>query len=100
MEQFKLDAVDKIAHIEESLKSAHKRIDNLQEMGSSIKELAVSTAQIAAETKALREDYAKADKRIETLESKPVKRYETFVTALLTGLGTGIIGYLIGFVLR
>ena len=100
MEQFKLDAVDKIAHIEESLKSAHKRIDNLQEMGSSIKELAVSTAQIAAETKALREDYAKADKRIETLESKPIKRYETFVTALLTGLGTGIIGYLIGSVLR
>ena len=97
MEQFKIDAVEKIAHLEESLKSAHHRIDDLQEMSKDIKDLATATAQIAAETKALREDYLKADKRIETLEHKPAKRYETFVTALLTGLGTGIVGYIIGF---
>lgn len=85
---------------ESSIKSAHHRIDSLQEMSASIKDLAVSTAQIAVETKALREDYEKADKRIETLESKPTKRYETFVTALLTGLATGIVGYLLAMILH
>jgi selenocysteine lyase/cysteine desulfurase len=50
--------------------------------------------------KALREDFKKADERIEELESKPAKRYETFVTALLTGLGTGIIGYFLGLILH
>lgn len=85
---------------ESSIKSAHHRIDALQEMSKSIQDLASSTAQIATETKALREDYAKADKRIETLESKPIKRYETFVTALLTGLATGIVGYLLALILH
>jgi chromosome segregation ATPase len=85
---------------ESSIKSAHHRIDSLQELSKSIKDLAVSTAQIATETKALREDYEKADKRIETLEEKPTKRYETFVTAILTGLGTGIVGYLLALVLH
>lgn len=85
---------------ESSIKSAHHRIDSLQEMSKSIKDLAVATAQIATETKALREDYEKADKRIETLEEKPTKRYETFVTAILTGLGTGIVGYLLALILH
>lgn len=83
---------------EASIKSAHHRIDALQEMSKDIKELAAATAQIATETKALREDYLKVDKRIETLESKPAKRYETFVTACLTALGGGIVGYLLNFV--
>ena len=85
---------------ESSIKSAHQRIDELQAMSKSIQDLASSTAQIATETKALREDYAKADKRIETLESKPIKRYETFVTALLTGLATGIVGYILALILH
>jgi hypothetical protein len=51
-------------------------------MSKSIQDIALSTAQIATETKALREDYVKADKRIEELESKPIKRYDTFVTDL------------------
>lgn len=85
---------------EASIKSAHRRIAELQEMSESINKLAMSTAQIATETKALREDYVKADKRIETLESKPIKRYETFITAILTGLGTGLIGYFLGSILK
>ena len=91
---------ERLTASESSIKSAHRRIDALQEMSKSIQDLASSTAQIATETKALREDYAKADKRIETLESKPIKRYETFVTALLTGLATGIVGYLLALILH
>lgn len=83
---------------EASIKSAHHRIDGLQEMSKDIKELASATAQIATETKALREDYLKVDKRIETLESKPVKRYETFVTAGLTAIVGGIAGYLLNLI--
>ena len=82
---------------ESSIKSAHHRIDTLQEMSKSIKELAVATAQIATEVKALREDSENTAQRISTLESKPIKRYETFVTALLTGLGTGIVGFILGY---
>lgn len=82
---------------EASIKSAHHRIDTLEKVADSVNNLAMSTAQIAAETKALREDYSRADERIEDLEKKPVKRYETFITAILTGIGTSIAGFLLGY---
>ena len=85
---------------ESSIKSAHHRIDGLEKIANSIHEISISTNQTVAEIKALREDFKKADERLDVLESKPVKRYETFITALLTGLGTGIIGYLIGIILK
>ena len=81
---------------ESSIKSAHHRIDSLEEMSKSIKDLAIATAQIATETKALREDYVKADERIEALEEKPIKRYESFITAIISG----VAGYLLSLILH
>lgn len=81
---------------ESSIKSAHHRIDNLEKLAESVNSMAISTNQLAIETKALREDYVKADERIEELEKKPIKRYETFITALLTG----IAGYLLSMILH
>jgi chromosome segregation ATPase len=85
---------------EASISSAHKRIDSLEKLADSVNNLALSTSQIALETKALREDYVKADERIESLEEKPVKRYETVITAILTTLCGGVVGYLVALVLK
>jgi chromosome segregation ATPase len=83
---------------ESSIKSAHKRIDNLEKLADSVNTLALSTSQIALETKALREDYNKADAELQELKDKPTKRYETFVTAVITTLCGGVIGYLASLV--
>lgn len=91
---------ERLTRGEQSIKSAHHRIDSLEKLADSVHNLALATSKVADETKALREDYEEADKRIETLESKPVKRYETFISALLTGLGTGLIGYYLGAILK
>ena len=93
------EIVERLTAGESSIKSAHHRIDELQEMHKTIKDLAVATAQIAAETKALREDYNKADKEIQELKEKPTKRYETVVTAILTALCGGVVGYLLSLVI-
>lgn len=85
---------------ESSIKSAHHRIDNLEKIADSVNNLAISTNNIATETKALREDYAKADERIEKLEEKPIKRYETVVTAILTAICGGVVGYLLNFIFK
>lgn len=79
---------------ESSIKSAHHRIDSLEKIANSIHEISISTNQTVAEIKALREDFKKADERLDVLESKPVKRFETFVTALITGFAGVLIGYL------
>ena len=82
---------------ESSIKSAHKRIDELKIQTKSISDLAMSTHDIAMEVKALREDYKKADERIEKLEEKPIKRYETVITTILTALCSGVVGYWLSF---
>ena len=84
---------------ESSIKSAHHRIDNLEKITESVNQIAISTNQIATEVKALREDTAKTDARIKDLESKPIKRYETVITAILTAICGGVIGYLISLIL-
>lgn len=93
------EIIERLTAGEASIKSAHKRIDELQAMHETIKDLAVATAQIAAETKALREDYNKADEEIQTLKEKPTKRYETVITAFLTALCGGVAGYLLSLVI-
>ena len=85
---------------ESSIKSAHHRIDNLEKIADSVNKLAFSTNQIATEVKALREDYEEADERIEKLEEKPVKRWETIIASCLSGLCTGVMGYLLAIILN
>ena len=91
---------ERITKVEASDKSAHHRIDSLEKLADSVNSLAVSTSQIATETKALREDYAKADERIDDLEKKPAKRYEAMLMAFLTALCSGIGGYLLAMLLH
>lgn len=91
---------ERLTRGEQSIKSAHHRIDSLEKLAESVNNLAISTSKIADETKKLREDYAKADERIEELEEKPMKRYETVVTAILTAICGGVVGYLISLILH
>ena len=85
---------------ESSIKSAHHRIDSLEKIANSMHEISISTSQTVAEIKALREDFKRADERIDKLEEKPVKRYETFVTACLTAVCGGVVGYLLSFIFQ
>lgn len=94
------EIVERLSAGESSIKSAHHRIDSLEKIANSMHEISISTSQTVAEIKALREDFKRADERIDKLEEKPVKRYETLVTSLLTGFGTGVIGYILGMVLK
>lgn len=85
---------------EQSIKSAHHRIDSLEKIANSVHEMSISTNQTVTEIKALREDFKRADERIDKLEEKPIKRYETVITAILTTLCGGVIGYLVSLILQ
>ena len=85
---------------EQSIKSAHHRIDSLEKIANSMHEISISTNQTVAEIKALREDFKRADERIDKLEEKPVKRYETVITAFVTALCSGIAGYLLSLIIH
>ena len=94
------EIVERLTAGESSIKSAHHRIDSLEKIANSMHEISISTSQTVAEIKALREDFKKADERIDKLEEKPTKRYETFVTAFITALCSGVAGYLLSLIIN
>ena len=75
----------------EDLKSDVK---DLKKVFDKITNIAISTEKLATEMKYMREEQLKQDKRITTIEEKPVKRYDSIVTYVITT----IIGIVIGVV--
>lgn len=86
MEEFRINATDKLAHLEESLKSAHRRIDSIEKLTNSVYELASSI-------KTMQHDMTDMSGRIKTIEEKPAKRWDLVVTTAITTIVGIVIGY-------
>lgn len=85
----------RISAVEESAKSAHKRLDELISLNDSVKNLAISTAKMAEQLKTLTDNSAKLDQKISDLELKPGKRWETVAMQIIQLLIAGAVGYLL-----
>lgn len=83
-----INYAEKIAHIEESVKSAHKRIDDMGELTQSVYELAASI-------KSMQRDITDMSSRIKTIEEKPAKRWDLIVSTVITTIVGVVIGYLV-----
>jgi len=77
---------ERIAVTEQDLRSVHRRIDNLEKLTESVH-------VIATELKAMREDVSDIMTRVDEIERKPTKRYETIITSIITAVIGIIIGY-------
>lgn len=88
-----INYAEKIAHMEESLKSANKRIDELGELTQSVYELASSI-------KIMQSNIADMSGRIKTIEEKPAKRWELIVSTVITTIVGIVIGALVGYVIK
>ena len=80
---------ERISALEQDKSSVHRRLDNLEKLVESVH-------VIATETKAMRGDVNDITKRVDEIEHRPQKRYDTIITACITA----IIGAIIGFLLR
>jgi len=69
-------------------------VRDLKKVFDKINSIAMSTEKLAIEMKYMREEQNKLDTRITTIEEKPVKRYDTVVTYIITT----IIGIIIGVI--
>lgn len=69
-------------------------VKDLKKVFDKINNIAMSTEKLAIEMKYMREEQNKLDSRITTIEEKPVKRYDTVVTYIITT----IIGIIIGVI--
>lgn len=77
---------ERLAAIEQDCKSTHRRLDSLEQLTESVH-------IIATETKAMRGDVNDITSRVDEIERRPSKRYETAVAALITAVIGAVIGY-------
>ena len=79
---------ERLTAVEQSTKSAHHRLDSVDKLTESVHILAV-------ETKAMREDVTDITSRVDEIEKRTTKRYETVVGAIITVLVGAVIGYVV-----
>ena len=81
--------IEHIARSENDLKSVHRRLDDLEKLVETIH-------MLATEMRATRESVNSLDERISNVEKRPIKRYETAITAAITAA----VGILVGILMR
>ena len=92
--------VQMIIENKDSCKSAHHRLDKLENDIGEIKELTIAVKEIAMETKANREDVNKMNERSESIEQKPQKKWESVVDTIIKTIVGAIVGAIIALVLK
>lgn len=85
----------RLSAVEESARSAHKRLDELISLNASVNNLAISTAKMAEQLKTLTESSAKMDAKLSALELKPAKRWDAVIMQIVQLLVAGGFGFLI-----
>lgn len=81
-----INIIERLAVTEQDLKSIHRRVDSLERLTESVH-------IIATETKAMREDVNDITSRVDEIEKRPVRRYDTIITAIISAVIGAIIGY-------
>ena len=84
----------------QSCKSAHHRIDKLENDIGEIKELTIAVKEIAMEKKATREDVNDMNSRLKIVEQKPANNWDKIVTTAIGTIVGAIVGAIIGLILK
>ena len=98
MEESKYLTVELHKEYEKRMDEEHERISHrltaVEESVREIGRLTVSVEKMAVSMEGMTKEQAKMADRLNDIEQKPVKRWETIVSAILTGL----VGLLIGLI--
>ena len=84
---------ERLTAVESSVKSAHHRIDKIEELTQSVKSLAV-------ETKYLKEDISDVKEKIDVIAGRPSQILTVIITALITATVSGFVGFAITNLLK
>lgn len=82
----------KLAEVDARSKSNTHRIDELRESTKALSSLAISVEKIAVQQENLAKSYTSLTKDVEEIKSKPAKRWDAAVLAIITAL----IGWALG----
>ena len=79
--------------MEDEHKRQNKRISDLEEKVGDIGELTTSVASLAKSVEQMAKSQEKQGQRLEALEQKPAKRWESFVDKVIWAVAAALITY-------
>lgn len=92
----------RISETDHRARSNTRRIEKLELQTEALEKLATSVELLVAEQKHqtaammdIKSDVAKLDQKVETLEQKPAKRWESIVEKVILTIVGGVMGYLL-----
>ena len=85
--------MDDTIKVHERLSALEQNKDSVERRLSNLEQLVESVHTIAVELKLTREDVTQIKDRVEEVEHRPIKRYDTVVAAIITAIVGGLIGY-------
>ena len=88
MDENDVQVRERLTAVEESCKSAHKRIDKQEKIVENIR-------NIVEEIRFMREDLNAVTKKVDEIERKPAKRWDIVVTAVISAASSGLVGFAI-----
>lgn len=87
-----IEITERLTKLEASSKSAHHRLDEVQDIVNAIRDMAY-------EVKHMREDLNSVAQRMDEFEKKPIRRYNMVITTIVTALSSGLITFILSNVL-
>lgn len=79
---------ERVTAVEQSLKSAHHRIDEMAESNKSLTEIVV-------EMKYMRRDLNELIERVTSVEEKPARRYDYIINAIITAVIAAAVSFIV-----
>ena len=86
----------RFTEIEESCKSAHKRIDELHESLNDLKELISIVSTLATNQGNMKEKLDKVSENVESIMMQPAKRWDAVVIGIITAIAGVMVGLVFG----
>lgn len=79
--------IERLTGVEKDVQSVNERLSNLRELTESVHKIAVNTEH-------MQKDLNDITDRVEEIERRPSRRWETVITALITAVVGVAVGYL------
>lgn len=90
----------RVATVEASTKSAHKRIDELQVITKAFYELAADVKVMVSEMANMKKDINDIKTKVDAKENEPNKLLFNIKNAVLTGLVGAIVGSIVALIMK
>ena len=87
METTEKEIFERLTALESSYKSLHKRLDHIEDLVQSVQKMTVEMTH-------MREDLNEIAEKIDTIEKKPAKMWDTILTAALSAVGGGVFTFI------